>query len=244
MPNTRAKPIATFCVCVLAATGLAAGAPATQPAVDPALNAKLEEVDARTAKIKDFAARFEQRKYTALLRKPLVSTGTVRVVGSTVRWDTEAPEPSVLFMDGKELRVYSPRQKLLEVYPIDRRMSELAASPLPRLAALRQSFSFEPLATAEMRKDAPDVPASADQVAVRLRPTTDVLKEHVREVRVLLGVKTGLMLCVVTVDADGDRTVARMIDPRTDTGLKPTDLQLAVPADVKVSRPTGGSGAN
>ena len=42
------------------------------------------------------------------------------------------PEPAVLHSDGKELRMYFPGQGVLEVYPIDQRLSELAASPLPR----------------------------------------------------------------------------------------------------------------
>src|SRR5688572_19689777 len=118
-------------------TASAAPAPASQPAGDPALEAKLADIDARGAKIQDFTARFEQQKFTALLRKPLLSSGTIRTVGQFVRWDTEKPEPTVLYSDGKEIRMYYPNRKLLEVYPIDRRMADLVASPVPRLATLK-----------------------------------------------------------------------------------------------------------
>jgi len=220
---------------------LRAAAPASAPA-NPDFEKKLADIDTRAGKIQDFTARFEQQKFTALLRKPLLSSGTIRVVGALVRWDTEKPEPSVLYSDGKELKMYYPKQKLLEVYPIDRRMADLVASPIPRLAILKEKFSFEPLPLEEATKDAPDLVEKPEMVAVRLRPTDAFLKEHVREVRVLLDGRSARMLCVTTVDADGDRTVMRFRDVRENAGVKPADVQLVVPADVKVSRPLEGVG--
>src|SRR5438067_2441003 len=134
--------------CALSVSSVAAPASAptsapaaTAPAVaNPALAARLADIDARAGKIKDFTARFEQKKFTTLLKKPLVSSGTIRVVGPVVRWDTDKPDPAVLYSDGREFRMYYPRQKSLEVYPIDRRMADLAASPLPRLTSLRDHF--------------------------------------------------------------------------------------------------------
>ena len=215
----------------------ALAAPDSQPALDPAFEARLKDIDARAGAVRDFAARFEQKKYTALLRKPLVSSGVVRVVGGTVRWDTERPEPAVLHADAKEVRLYYPKQKLVEAYPIDKRMSDLAASPLPRLDALKQSFAFEPLPPAELKPDVGDLTEGPDRLAVRLKPTGGFLKQHVAEVRVLLDARTGLMLCVVTVDVEGDRTVIRFSDARTNAGLKPADVAFNPPADVKISRP-------
>jgi outer membrane lipoprotein-sorting protein len=106
----------------------AGAAPATQP-IDAAFDAKLQDIDARAAQVQDYTAHFEQHKYTALLRKPLISSGTVRKLGPVDRWDTEKPEPAVLHADGKEVKLYYPKQNLVEVYPIDKRMADLAASP-------------------------------------------------------------------------------------------------------------------
>lgn len=204
---------------------------------DPALEAKLADIDTRAGKIQDYTARFEQQKYTALLRKPLVSSGVVKVLGPVVRWDTEKPDPAVLHADGAEVKLYYPKQKLVEVYPIDKRMTDLAASPLPRLATLRQHFSFEPMQPAAMKADAGALADGDDRVAVRLRPTGDFLKQHLSEVRVLLDVKSAFMLCVVTVDKEGDRTVIRFSDARLNSGLKPADVAFTPPADARVSRP-------
>jgi outer membrane lipoprotein-sorting protein len=118
-------------------------------------------------------------------------------------------------------------------------MADLVASPIPRLATLKQQFTFEPLDAATAKRDAPDLADQPDVVPLRLKPTEAFLKEHVREVRVLLDSKSARMLCVTTIDADGDRTVMRFSDVKINTGLKPADVQLNVPADVKVSRPMG-----
>ena len=218
----------------------AADAPAR---LDPAFEAKLTDIDARAGKIQDYVARFEQHKYTALLRKPLVSTGTVRVLGPVVRWDTEKPDPAVLHADGKEVKLYYPRQKLVEIYPIDKRMSDLAASPLPRLATLRENFTFEAMTPDQIKADAGELANGPDRVAVRLKPTGDFLRQHIDEIRVLLDQKSAFMLCVVTVDKEGDRTVIRFSDARLNTGLKSADVAFAPPADARVSRPLEAGGS-
>lgn len=219
--------------------GTAATAPDRRraPATDPVLEAKLKEIDARADKIKDYVARFEQQKYTALLRKPLISTGVVRVLGPVVRWDTEKPDPAVLHADAKEVRLYYPKQKLVEIYPIDKRMSDLAASPLPRLATLRENFAFEAMTPEQMKADAGTLADGPDRVAIRLRPTGQFLKQHIEEVRVLLDQKSAFMLCVVTVDKEGDRTVIRFSEARLNTGLTPQDVAFSPPADARISRP-------
>src|SRR5437868_12890448 len=112
-----------------------------------------------------------------MLKKPLVSSGRVRMKGSVVRWDTAAPEPAVLHSDGREIRMFYPRQRVVEVYPIDKRITDLAASPLPRLAALREHFRIEPAGPAvELFRGAGDQ-SKTDRVSLRLTPMDPFLKE-------------------------------------------------------------------
>lgn len=202
------------------------------PPEDPALTKLLEDVDARAAKIKDFSARFRQEKLTALLKKPLVSTGTVRVSGTAIRWDTKEPEPAVLFSDGKDVRMYYPGQRLLEIYPIDQRLGDLAASPLPKLNTLREHFSIE--------RAEPGTFKGADarkSLALRLVPLDEAIREHVEEVHVLMDTEAAHILELEVLDADGDRTKIRFEGIRLDTGIKSADLTLTVPKGTTVSRP-------
>jgi outer membrane lipoprotein-sorting protein len=175
--------------------------------------------------------------------------------GPVVRWDTETPEPGVLHSDGREIQMYYPKQATLEVYPIDRRLGDLAASPLPRLAVLRQHFRIEPAppdttseisrdaATAsEIRRSPSETPPSPGEtrpspIEIRLTPTDTALAEHVEEVRVTLDVAAARVTRVDMLDTDGDRTVIHFTDIKTDTGINEADLALTVPAGTKVSRP-------
>lgn len=232
---------------MIAVVAAAAGAPlhaegATSQAAKPQaaegkLSAVLEDVDRRAGRAADLAGRFRQEKHTALLKKPLVSAGRIRMKGPVVRWDTESPEPAVLYSDGREIRMYYPRQLTVEVYPIDRRLSDLAASPLPRLAILRQHFKIEALPRKDVVKTEQD---QTSLVHLRLTPIDALLAEHVEEVHVTLDVHTACVTRVEMFDTDGDRTVIQFTDVKTNTGIKDADLDLALPAGTKVSRPLDG----
>jgi outer membrane lipoprotein-sorting protein len=202
---------------------------------DLQLETQLKDIDARAAKVKDFTADFRQEKFTSLLKRPLISTGVVRVSGPVIRWDTKEPRPAVLYSDGSEIRMFYPGQKLLEVYKIDQRLGDLASSPLPRLAKLREHFAFA-------RYDGKGFhpPKDREVLPLKLTPKDDALKQHVAEVHVLLDVQSAHILELEVLDADGaegDRTHVTFSSFKLDTGLKPEELKLSVPAGTTVSHP-------
>ena len=236
----RTKPLAAACAaCLVVAVVHVAfaddGRAGTSP--DPKLEALLKDIDRRAAVATDLSGRFTQEKHTALLRKPLVSSGRIRMKGNVVRWDTESPEPAVLRSDGREIRLYYPKQSVVEVYPIDRRLSDLAASPLPRLDALRQHFRIGALPAERVAKEER---GDANRLSLLLVPTEESLAQHVDEVRVTLDVAAAYVVRVEMDDADGDRTVIRFGEVKTNTGLKDSELDLVLPAGTKVSRPLDG----
>jgi len=207
--------------------------------IDASLWKRMLDIDSRAGKITSLTANFEQRKYTALLKKPLISTGSIRVRGSTMRWDTLQPSKSILLIDEREVRIFypSPAPGVLEIYTVDQRMAELAASPLPRLAVLKEKFSFQPIATKELDE-------SADPnkfLAFSMKPSDPSLAQHIQEVRVLLDESAAYIVKAEMTDADGDRTVLRFTDVKVnvDTG----DLDLKIPAGAKVTRPLEGLNA-
>ncbi len=230
---------------------IAAGGMAFQPApdagaeptaapvvIDEALMKELEEIDARGAKIEDLTASFEQRKFTTLLKKPLVSEGKVRVRPPQTRWDTAKPHRSVLLLDERELKMFDPEAQTLEVYEVSRGLSRLTASPVPRLSTVKDEFRIERLDPAAM-----DEKAGAEAfVAVRLTPIDEKIAEYVTEVRVLIDRKLACASQVEVTDADGDRTVIRFTDLRLNTGLDAAALDLKVSEGTKVSHPLEGLG--
>lgn len=218
--------IVLICAC------LAAG-PAT-PTTDPSLWTKLSEIDQRAGQIKSLSAQFDQQKFTALLRKPLESTGRIRIKGPVIRWDTVKPEPSVLFIDQGEARVYYPNQKTLEVYPLDKRLADLAASPLPRLDVLKERFSIEQIPAADLDKSA----AEKDFIALRLTPRDASIAEHVKQVCVLLDIGKAYIMKAQMTDSDGDRTVLSFKDVQLNADVG--DLALVVPPGTAVTHPLEG----
>jgi outer membrane lipoprotein-sorting protein len=205
--------------------------------VDEKLWKLLTEIDARGGQVKDLRADFTQEKFTPLLKKPLVSSGTILIKGTTSLWTTTQPEPTVMRTDEKQIRLLYPRQKVMEVYTVDQRLGSLAASPFPRLDLLKRHFTFE-------RVPAKDLDPSADDtkhVALKMQPISPELRQHVDEVRVLLEIATGFVLKAKTTDADGDQVVLSFSNIRANTGVTDRELELAVPAGVKVTRPLEGA---
>ncbi|HYE61577.1 MAG TPA: outer membrane lipoprotein carrier protein LolA [Phycisphaerales bacterium] len=208
-----------------------------QPGTAPvsSFDKKLEELDATVTKIEDLTADFEQEKRTPLLKKPLVSSGTVKVKGSTTRWDTLKPRPTAMTIDASELKIYYPEQKTVEVYPVAGGMAELAASPLPRNKTVREHFTI-----AEVPAKDIDANAKDGELGLALTPIKDTLKEHVAQVRVIIDGTTGIGRLVEITDADGEVTVMRFSNVKTNTGLKDEDVTLKTPERTTISRPLQG----
>jgi outer membrane lipoprotein-sorting protein len=228
---------AAVCVVVACALGVGAADAAAPPkGVDEKLWKQMLEINARGAAIKDLRAGFVQEKFTPLLKKPLVSSGQILVKGSASLWTTTAPEPTVMRIDAKEVRLLYPKQKVMEVYAIDQKMGALAASPLPQLDTLKERFSFERIAVKEVYPEGDEV----KHLALRMRPTDAEIQKHVDEVAVVLDVASGCVVRARTIDADGDRIVLTFSNPKINTGLADAELELAAPAGVSVSHPLEG----
>ncbi|MDB5325966.1 MAG: hypothetical protein JWM57_1535 [Phycisphaerales bacterium] len=194
--------------------------------LDAALLKRLEAVDAKVAAVKDLAAKFEQKKFSPLLKKPITSTGTIRALGDAMLWLTESPEPTQLRIDGQTLQLLYVNQKSLEVYPLKGKMASMAASPLPRLATLKEKFDL-----------AADPDAKAGELALVLTPKDPELKPFIDRVRVRLNEAVGVVERFELTDPDGERTEITFSDPKLNTGLAAKDLDLTPPAGTKTMRP-------
>ena len=77
----------------------------------------------------------------------MVSSGTIKLKGTSTRWDTLKPHPTVMTIDASLVRIYYPDQKTVEEYPVQGDMARLASSPLPRI-------SIDPRAVRHLRGQA------------------------------------------------------------------------------------------
>lgn len=208
----------------------AAGIPNT-PGTD--FERQLVEIDAKSTKIDDVRASFEQVKHSAVLVEPLVSKGEVLSKGAVTFWSTSEPAETRMRIDSTTMRVYYVKSKVVEEYPLDRSLASMTASPLPKLDTLRALFTIAP--------DAGDglVPleTAEHRLAVRLVPTSADLRKHVGSVRVLLDADRGTVMVFELADPDGERTIIRFSAVRVSTGVRDDQLELNAAADARVVRP-------
>src|SRR5438270_886466 len=105
---------------------------APPPGLDAALWERMKSVDAKSGAIADLTANFEQQKFTPLMKKPLISKGTLVAKGAGMLWDTRSPEPTVMRVDEKEVTLFYPKQKTAEVYRMGGKFEMITSFPVPR----------------------------------------------------------------------------------------------------------------
>ena len=191
---------------------------------------KLQAVDREASKIRNLQAKFVQEKHTLLLKKPLVSTGSIVQIGRRVLIRTDEPRPSVVAMDAQQIRMYYPKDKVLEVYPMHHAAGRLAAWPMLRPAQMADRFDIEPL-------PATGTPEQNQTLALRLKPRRKPLSERIRQIDVRIDPKRGVMKSLAIYDVDGDRTVMKLSDIRINQKLKDESVELTVPKSVRIIRP-------
>ncbi len=225
----------------IAAENPPAALPATPPAgIDAPLWERMKQIDAKVGQISDLTASFQQKKFTPLLKKPLVSAGSVLAKGSAMLWDTRTPEPTVMRVDAKEVTIYYPKQKTAEVYPLAGQLSAVAASPLPRLAVLLEHFKFTAANPADLGQREDD-----GVLAFRLAPIDPGIREHVDHVLVAIDANRAFIKTFEMTDSDGERTLIEFSDVKINSGVDDHRLDLRLPAGVKTVRPLenlGGGG--
>jgi outer membrane lipoprotein-sorting protein len=223
----------------------AAATPAPPPVSAPSAAAttepfeqRLASIDTRIAAIADMRADFEQTRKTALLKKPLISRGTLVCKNDRVLWHTTHPRENTMLVAGENVTVYYPADKLAEIYPMGARFKDAIGGPLPRLAKLRETFELSELAPDQVVPGA-DIGDPATRLAITLTPRTAALRQYISAVRVLIDTKVPCADRIVIVDPDGEETQLYCFNLRINTNVKDTELELKLPAGTKVNRPAG-----
>jgi len=199
-----------------------------------AMQALLRKIDAKAAGIKDVRADFEQHKHTPLLKKPLISSGRILIKGKTMRWDTLKPRYSVMWVGAKDIRLYYPEDKVVEIYDLSQEMRHMTASPVPRLEGMVRHFEIQ---VPQKSKGGEIDFAKLEVLELILIPRDASLKKHIAQTQVLIDVKTAFCRQMRFVDVDGDRTILYFRNIKFNSGLKDADLELKVPGGTRISRP-------
>jgi outer membrane lipoprotein-sorting protein len=217
----------------VADAAVASNLPTTAPSgIDTMLWERMKSIDHAAAQIADLTADFVQQKSTALLKNPMVSTGTVWARGSKMLWISRTSEPTFMQLDEKQLTLFYPDQKTAEIYPLSSQLAQLAASPVPRLADLLEHFKFAVASSRDIGAE-----PNPNQEAFLLSPTDQDIREHVENVTVLIDVKAGFILAFKMMDTDGEITLLRFSNVKTNTKFDDSRLRLELPADVKTVHP-------
>ncbi len=198
---------------------------------------RLAEVDAKMALITDLSADFEQKKKTALLKKPMLSSGTVVCKTEKVLWQTIKPRKNTMLVADGKVTIYYPDDKLAEIYSMGTQFRDAAGGPLPRLSKLKETFDIAELDVGEFAKDM-DASTLVNTIAIKLTPKSDELKKHIASVRVLINESVPCADRIVLVDPEGDETELRFSKVEINKGVKEEDLDLKLPQNTKVSEPT------
>lgn len=194
--------------------------------------AQLQRIATARPETVTYRARFEQKKFSPLLRDPIASRGLVQMAGGVARWDTEPPHATTVVMDGQTLSMYYPDQQTLEVYALGTQpggagLAAIATSPVPDLDVLREHFDLEAWRFTNDNR----------QLALTLVPRSDAVRDAIEDVQVDVDTATGHLHRFVLTDLDGEATELTFLDPEPDAQIDPASLEFDVPPGTTVVRP-------
>lgn len=209
-----------------------AGDESQPPSAD--FKTRLEAVDRLAASINDLTSRFVEQKHTALLKRPMVSKGRVRIKGTHTLWETVEPHRTTTLVDAKRVRIHYPRRRVVEVYPIDDQLRQLFVSPVPRWSPLQDHFSIESVPAGDVRDEYRD---EERFLPIRLTPKDDSLRRYVGRVDVVIDTTTGCAVRVDMIDGDGERTTITFSETKINSGLDDRYFDLAPPEGTQIVYP-------
>ena len=184
------------------------------------LEALLDRWQKSVAELRSFTCRFRQEKRVSFMRRPLVSSGTLKYLDRKLLWATETPSASLLSFDGKEARIYHREFQTLEIYALGAAGGSAAGfgkGGIPGFtgdfAALRQQYAIEAL----------PVEAESKDHRLRMTPKDDALT--MKEWKL--------------ARTNGDELKFTVTDFVVNAKVDPKELVFDVPAGTKVVRMSG-----
>ncbi|UCF34871.1 MAG: outer membrane lipoprotein carrier protein LolA [Phycisphaerales bacterium] len=238
---------------VLATVAMVASAPGNgeeRSRVDQLLDAW----EKARVEVKDLTACFVRTQQTQLMRKPLVSKGTLVWSSHGFRWRSEEPEPSDMVIMGRTIEIYYPELKTLERYRLRER--DMILTALPGLSTsvreLRDNYeiSVEGEGSDERRQadsnqqpnkgDAAEAASTEENpsfVVFKLLPKPKRLRNYIRSIRIWADDQHFLPNRVEYVEWEGDVITIELSEIKRNVGIGPDSFKLDLPRDVEIVEP-------
>jgi outer membrane lipoprotein carrier protein len=201
--------------------------PTAQAAV-PTLDEAVERLEATYRGIRDLKAGFQQTAFNRSLNQNQEARGTLYLKKpGKLRWEYATPTPQEIVSDGRELWVYTPALKQVNVTAAPQALAGPAGSFLHGLGQVREQFQVRFLNPAQ--------PATADGLVVldlaprEPQPTLS---------RLVLSVdpKSGLVRKAVLYDQLGNEVRLAFLDVTVNGGLADQLFAFTPPPGVAVIR--------
>ena len=216
MRSARPHLLLAIAAAVAAAGPAAAAADCAEP-VAAALQRRYESV-------RDLSARFEQTSRSAALGGP---GSTTRSSGQLVfakpgrmRWSYEAPEPSLVVSDGKQLWIYDPSHHEVQRLSVTQEyLSGAAVSFLFGEGKLSREF--------EIRA----VESGASEATLELVPREAATYE---KLRARIDPRSGELRATTVIDLLGNETTVALFDTRVNQAPKAELFHFEVPVGAQV----------
>lgn len=205
----------------------------------PTFEERLAAADEAMATVSDLRADFEQQKKTTLLRRPLVSRGTVVCRAESIRWTTVSPHPGVVLVSPESITIHYPDDNIAEIYPADARFADAAGGPLPRLGELRAQFEVVEMSGEDVAAFGLAPEDLSERLFAALVPRSPDLQRHVSRVQVIIDTRLPCAERVIITDPDGDSTDIRFFNVRINSGVSDDEIKVRLPPGTHVSHPAG-----
>ena len=192
--------------------------------------AQLDALLKKSPKPKSIRAAFVQQRTSLLLDKPVVSKGRFVAAEKVARLSLTKPAPVEMRFDDKFMKIYYPKDNVLEVYNVPSNGIALTTGR-PDTKRLAKAFTLRGLTTDK----------KSGLVTLALKPKGNMRKQ-LKSLALGFDPKLGLIVSAASVDTAGDKTTIAIKDIKPGAKVDPSELKLDVPDNARVEYPEGKPG--
>lgn len=214
---------------------LAGGPAAADPRMkidDPELRSVLERFDEAQARIQRISARFKEVKTLALLKEPVVQSGSFfHTKPDKFLWEYTDPEQKSLMLNGKTIIGYYPEQKRAE--EIQTRFTKKIVKYMGLGSVLTDlTDEYEMALSEENRVEGTDL--------VILKPKKRRIRKRLSEIRIWLDRELSQPRQMEYLEADGDKTLFTFSNIEINPEISLSKYEITFPDDVEVTKNLSG----